>query len=153
MLVTHRVAFFSSRFISSSLHSAHTAAACDRSSARRAEGCLTHAAEPFRYRRYTVRRLHSTTSRRCVTKRYAPQSLQITTPDSTLLALPETGCTNIPADSRSSARGAAFYHPLRATAFHRIPVQVISHQWVGQYHPAALFQSVRCPKVKPACKG
>lgn len=31
--------------------------------------------------------------------------------------------------------GAAFYRPLRATAFHRISVQVISHQWVGQHHP------------------
>ena len=50
-------------------------------------------------------------------------------------------------------KGAAFYHPLRDAAFHRIPVQVISHQWVGQYHPAALFQSVRCPKARHPCKG
>lgn len=42
---------------------------------------------------------------------------------------------------------------LRATAFHRISVQVISHQWVGQHHPTTLFQSVRCPKARHPCKG
>lgn len=50
-------------------------------------------------------------------------------------------------------RGAAFYRPLRATAFHRISVQVISHQWVGQHHPTTLFQSVRCPKARHLARG
>lgn len=42
---------------------------------------------------------------------------------------PETGHTRRHEIIR---KGTAFYRPLKATAFHRIPAQVISRQWVDQ---------------------
>ena len=63
--------------------------------------------------------------------------------------LPETGRT---CRQWIVLKGAAFYRPLRATVFHRIPVQVISHQWVNQ-PPRCPILRRRVPQNKAPLQG